>query len=182
VVVNFLNYYDASTGRFLSVDPDPGKTDNPRTMLSKYIYAANQPTNFNDPNGKTFLYGNNWDPTAVQGNYCGATATGQPQNPYDPNSTVQGPPQDFLDSACAYHDQTYATSKDILSARQAPARIESDFNLIFTGLNYAFISGGGLNLLYNPVQAQEGLLVAAGGGLFLAAEVFIVPIDLIFGW
>lgn len=45
-------YYDASTGRFLQTDPDPGKLAQPNTFLSKYIYAANSPIMFSDPSGR----------------------------------------------------------------------------------------------------------------------------------
>lgn len=45
-------YYDPITGRFLQVDPDPGKLASPNTFLSKYIYAANSPVMFSDPSGQ----------------------------------------------------------------------------------------------------------------------------------
>ena len=47
-------YYDASTGRFLQTDPDPGKLSNPDTLLSKYVYTANNPIMFTDPSGRIF--------------------------------------------------------------------------------------------------------------------------------
>ncbi len=45
-------YYDASTGRFLQVDPDPGKRAIPSTHVNKYIYVGNNPHNNVDPEGK----------------------------------------------------------------------------------------------------------------------------------
>lgn len=51
-------YYDASVGRFLQTDPDPGKISAPITMLSKYIYGANSPLMYTDPSGEfVFLAG-----------------------------------------------------------------------------------------------------------------------------
>lgn len=47
-------YYDASTGRFLQQDPDPGKLRNPATFLSKYAYAGNNPVMYSDPSGRFF--------------------------------------------------------------------------------------------------------------------------------
>jgi len=48
-------YYDASTGRFLQQDPDPGKVQNPMTVINKYAYAGNSPTKYVDPFGRFFL-------------------------------------------------------------------------------------------------------------------------------
>ncbi len=45
-------YYDSSLGRFLQIDPDPGKVVNPITVVNKYIYTGNKPVMFTDPNGK----------------------------------------------------------------------------------------------------------------------------------
>lgn len=48
-------YYDPSTGRFLQQDPDAGKLVDPRTFLSKYVYADNNPVMHNDPTGKFWV-------------------------------------------------------------------------------------------------------------------------------
>jgi RHS repeat-associated protein len=48
-------FYDPSVGRFLQQDTEPGKLSVPPTFLSKYIYAANNPTLFNDPFGKSWF-------------------------------------------------------------------------------------------------------------------------------
>ena len=45
-------YYDSSIGRFLQTDPHPGKRVNPLTVINKYIYVGNNPTNMIDPNGE----------------------------------------------------------------------------------------------------------------------------------
>ncbi len=45
-------YYDASTGRFLQQDPDPGKVSQPATVVNKYVYVGNAPNVFTDPTGK----------------------------------------------------------------------------------------------------------------------------------
>jgi RHS repeat-associated protein len=47
-------YYDATTGRFSSVDPFEGLQDN-STSLHRYLYAYNNPISFADPSGKTTL-------------------------------------------------------------------------------------------------------------------------------
>ena len=47
-------FLDASTGRFLQQDPEPGKIMNPIGVINKYIYAANNPIMFTDPTGKIF--------------------------------------------------------------------------------------------------------------------------------
>jgi RHS repeat-associated protein len=44
--------YDASLGRFLQVDPDPGLRADPRSFLSQYIYTKNDPINRVDPSGE----------------------------------------------------------------------------------------------------------------------------------
>jgi len=48
-------YYDPYIGRFLQVDPDPGKIEVPSTFLSKYIYGVNAPTTFRDPRGMSIF-------------------------------------------------------------------------------------------------------------------------------
>ena len=47
-------WYDASSGRFLSIDPIVQAPDDPRT-LNPYTYAGNNPVNAVDPNGLGFL-------------------------------------------------------------------------------------------------------------------------------
>jgi RHS repeat-associated protein len=51
-------YYNADRGRFFSMDPHPGKIDNP-VSLHKYLYANADPVNFTDPTGliAAFDYG-----------------------------------------------------------------------------------------------------------------------------
>jgi RHS repeat-associated protein len=44
-------YYNPVTGRFLSRDPEDGKTLDPRS-LHKYLYAAGDPVNLFDPTGR----------------------------------------------------------------------------------------------------------------------------------
>ena len=44
--------YDPQAGRFLQVDPVPGRTDAP--IISSYAYVADQPTVLIDPTGRTF--------------------------------------------------------------------------------------------------------------------------------
>ena len=44
-------YYNPQTGRFLSRDPEDGKTLDPRS-LHKYLYAAGDPVNLFDPTGR----------------------------------------------------------------------------------------------------------------------------------
>ncbi|NTW27798.1 MAG: RHS repeat-associated core domain-containing protein [Coriobacteriia bacterium] len=46
-------YYDSATGRFLSMDPDPGKATD-RLSLNPYIYCSNDAVNSIDPNGHGF--------------------------------------------------------------------------------------------------------------------------------
>jgi hypothetical protein len=45
-------YYSPDIGRFVSVDPDPGKMERPSSFLSKYIHTENNPILFSDPQGK----------------------------------------------------------------------------------------------------------------------------------
>ncbi len=45
-------YYDSSNGRFLQQDPDPGKLENPSSVVNKYTYVGNIPTMYADPSGK----------------------------------------------------------------------------------------------------------------------------------
>ncbi|MGD0832665.1 MAG: RHS repeat-associated core domain-containing protein [Terracidiphilus sp.] len=47
-------YYNPATGRFMSRDPEGGKTSNPRT-LHKYLYADGNPINLLDPTGHDSL-------------------------------------------------------------------------------------------------------------------------------
>ena len=44
-------FYNMLTGRFETMDPVPGKINDPRT-LHKYVYSANNPVNASDPTGK----------------------------------------------------------------------------------------------------------------------------------
>ena len=46
--------YDPASGRFLQKDPSPGKLNLPISVVNVYIYAANNPTFFADPSGKSF--------------------------------------------------------------------------------------------------------------------------------
>jgi RHS repeat-associated protein len=48
-------YYDPGVGRFLQVDPDPGKRVSPISVINRYIYAANGPTIFSDPSGTSVV-------------------------------------------------------------------------------------------------------------------------------
>jgi len=48
-------YYNASVGRFLQRDPEPGKLKRPLTVINSYTYVANNPQNYIDPTGKGFL-------------------------------------------------------------------------------------------------------------------------------
>jgi RHS repeat-associated protein len=47
-------YYDPATGRFLSRDPYPADAQDTQT-LNRYVYVKNNPTNFVDPAGESFL-------------------------------------------------------------------------------------------------------------------------------
>jgi len=47
-------YYDANIGRFLQVDPQPGKIFKPATVFNRYMYVGNNPMNFVDPEGLFF--------------------------------------------------------------------------------------------------------------------------------
>ena len=46
--------YSPEMGRFLQVDPDPGKIGNAMTHINKTIYGGNNPANTIDPSGKSF--------------------------------------------------------------------------------------------------------------------------------
>ena len=46
-------YFNAGSGRFVTADSSLGKTFDPRT-LHRYTYAANNPVNLMDPNGRQF--------------------------------------------------------------------------------------------------------------------------------
>jgi len=48
-------YYSANVGRFLQADPDPGKTQNPSTLVNKYMYVSGNPIINSDPTGKFIL-------------------------------------------------------------------------------------------------------------------------------
>lgn len=48
-------YYDPILGRFLQKDPHPGSLSVPITVVNGYAYAGNNPFNFADPSGKSFL-------------------------------------------------------------------------------------------------------------------------------
>jgi len=45
-------FLDASTGRFLQQDPEPGKLSGPLSVINKYIYTGNNPISFVDPSGR----------------------------------------------------------------------------------------------------------------------------------
>ncbi|MFP5386042.1 MAG: RHS repeat-associated core domain-containing protein [Bacteriovoracia bacterium] len=49
---NRARYYSPDLGRFISVDPDPGKLSNPITFVNKYIYGNNNPIMMTDPTGR----------------------------------------------------------------------------------------------------------------------------------
>jgi len=49
-------YYDANTGRFLTVDPEEGRLKDSLT-LHRYVYAASDPVNKSDPSGREFDMG-----------------------------------------------------------------------------------------------------------------------------
>ena len=50
-------YYNPTTGRFMSRDPEGGNAINPKT-LHKYLYAGNNPVRYADPRGRDlFEYG-----------------------------------------------------------------------------------------------------------------------------
>lgn len=44
-------YYDPGIGRFLEVDPDPGRLERPKTFNNQYTYVENNPINLIDPSG-----------------------------------------------------------------------------------------------------------------------------------
>ena len=48
-------YYDPNTGRFLQLDPEPGKLNIPESILNRSLYTANNPMNLSDPSGKSFI-------------------------------------------------------------------------------------------------------------------------------
>ncbi|GIL16324.1 MAG: hypothetical protein BroJett040_00750 [Oligoflexia bacterium] len=50
-------YYDPSTGRFLQKDPDPGKVQNPTSVINAYSYVGNLPTLATDPSGTSSFFG-----------------------------------------------------------------------------------------------------------------------------
>jgi RHS repeat-associated protein len=50
-------YYNPNTGRFMSRDPEDGKTTDPAT-LHKYLYADGDPVNMRDPMGHEALFEN----------------------------------------------------------------------------------------------------------------------------
>jgi RHS repeat-associated protein len=47
-------YFNPSTGRFLTTDPDAGAVSDPAT-LHRYLYATGDPVNRLDPTGRTFM-------------------------------------------------------------------------------------------------------------------------------
>ncbi|MBD1372701.1 DNRLRE domain-containing protein [Hazenella sp. IB182357] len=47
-------YYDPAMGRFLSLDPEPGDDDDPKSQ-NLYVYTANNPVMFQDPDGNRFV-------------------------------------------------------------------------------------------------------------------------------
>jgi len=49
-------YYDPKTGRFLSMDPEPGKLTD-RLSQNPYIYCQNDPVNLADPTGRAVVQG-----------------------------------------------------------------------------------------------------------------------------
>jgi RHS repeat-associated protein len=67
-------YYNPSTGRFMSRDPEDGKPGNPKS-LHKYLYAAGDPVNKKDPRGREAY--EEYHVTMICGGtlYCGATIT-----------------------------------------------------------------------------------------------------------
>ncbi len=164
-------FYDPSIGRFLQTDPDPGNLKNPISMISKYVYAKNNPLYYTDPTGKEFaLVGGDTDPSDVHGYYCGYSAHGQQRYPFDPSSNQQLPPQDSLDATCAYHDQAYASINDIEAFNEAPKRFEADLKLLGAGLQ---------EIGSNP---GTGIAITIGATLFLTAEeLIIIPFDIVRG-
>lgn len=49
-------YYDPATGRFLSMDPEPGRMTD-RLSQNPYIYCQNDPVNLADPSGRAAVAG-----------------------------------------------------------------------------------------------------------------------------
>jgi RHS repeat-associated protein len=82
-------YYDPTAGRFLSEDPLP-LTERRFRETNAYVYVANNPVNFTDPDG---LSVNTW------GNWCGPgpyTARGKKNSPVN-----------RIDACCKVHDECY---------------------------------------------------------------------------
>ena len=48
-------YYDPGVGRFLQEDPEPGRINDPSSVVNKYIYVGNNPILNIDPTGRSFL-------------------------------------------------------------------------------------------------------------------------------
>lgn len=45
-------FYSADTGRFLQMDPDPGRVSLPISFVNQYAYVGNNPLNYIDPDGE----------------------------------------------------------------------------------------------------------------------------------
>jgi RHS repeat-associated protein len=171
-------YYDASSGRFLQQDPEPGKPIEPSTLFPRYTYVANAPTFRTDPSGRlsqgsivaTGDERADTDQSDVHGYYCGYSAQGQNFDNWDSgNSKGQhNTPIDRLDNACRYHDEAYGNQADWLSLNNAGRRLESDFSLFFEGIAYMRV---------NPIQ---GLAVAIAAVAYVFADfVVLTPINII---
>ncbi len=63
--------YDPAIGRFLQVDPDPGKVASPITVVNKFAYVGNNPIIHKDPSGKDF-----WRDLGIAAVAVGAFFTG----------------------------------------------------------------------------------------------------------
>jgi len=163
-----------TTGRFLQSDPDPGKRLEPRTLISQYVYALNLPTKNVDPTGNLSGVANDSDLTDVHGYYCGWHATGQAwsgsNGKYDWDDKTKLPPQDFVDSACAYHDDAYGSYNDWAALNEAPHRLESDLKLLQAGF-------GDL-----PTHPLTGLAVMLGAAFYIGViEPFLIVYDIFAG-
>ena len=160
-------YYDANIGRFIQSDPDPGSLSRPATVINKYAYVSNTPTKFTDPTGQKYGKGGDKDPSDIHGNYCGASANGQRQEPFVRNSPEFEDPEDGLDNACRYHDNAYKDFKTVFALNQTPNRIGSDLDLVAQGLFYTFSP----QVFNKPL---DGIAVALTGAGYLYLEVSII--------
>jgi RHS repeat-associated protein len=183
-------YYDPGIGRFIQEDPHPGISANPKSHITKYAYAGNNPIGNIDPNGKFFITG-----LIIASLVGGLTATSNGGNFFE------GALAGAVIFTAAFYGGPYVAELFALKGTAAAATSIAagaligglvggamhnflGFNSFSEGFGYGAIAGafagyGGYKAnwaQFNPVQSTP--LVANSGGFALACGIGIAALTI----